>query len=60
LQQGNKAVWLVYTMPFEIQAFNPEIWRTIQDDYEIVRTFPGTLNGGEVVVCRQRRNLVKQ
>jgi mannosyltransferase len=60
LERGNETVWLVYTMPFEIQAFTPELWKAIQDDYEIVRTFPGTLNGGEVVVCRQRRTLVKK
>ena len=60
LQQGSETVWLVYTMPFEIQAFSPELWRTIQNDYEVVRAFPGTLNGGEVVVCRYRRNLAKQ
>jgi len=57
LEQHNKDVWLVYTMPFEIQAFSPELWNEIQHDYEIVRTFPGTLNGGEVVVCRYRGDL---
>ena len=60
LEQGNETVWLVYTMPFEIQAFNPELWKSIQNDYEVVRAFPGTLNGGEVVVCRYRRDLAKQ
>lgn len=60
LEQRNGTVWLVYTMPFEIQAFSPELWKAIQDDYEIVRAFPGTLNGGEVVVCRYRGNLQKQ
>lgn len=60
LQRRSSDVWLVYTMPFEIQAFSPELWNTIQDDYEIVRTFPGTLNGGEVVVCRYRADLKKR
>jgi hypothetical protein len=43
-------------MPFEIQAFSPDVWRTIQNDYEIVRSFPGTLNGGDVFVCRKRKH----
>lgn len=55
-QQGND-VWLVYTMPFEIQAFSPELWKKIQDDYDVVQTFPGTLNSGEVVVSRRRREV---
>jgi hypothetical protein len=56
LDQQNDEVWLVYTMPFEIQAFSPDVWRTIQNDYEIVRSFPGTLNGGDVFVCRKRKH----
>lgn len=60
LQQQGETVWLIYTMPFEIQAFNPELWTAIQHDYELVRAFPGTLNGGEVVVCVYRGNQKKQ
>lgn len=54
LERSGSRVWLVYTMPFEIEAFSPELWKVINDDYEIVRRFPGTLNGGDVVVCRYR------
>ena len=25
-----------------------------EDDYEVVKVFPGTLNGGEVFICRRR------
>ncbi len=60
IERHNPDVWLVYTMPFEIQAFSPELWNSIQSDYVIVRTFPGTLNGGEVVVCRRRSDLIKR
>lgn len=52
LERESSTVWLVYTMPFEIQAFNPELWLAIKNNYEVVRIFPGTLNGGEVFVCR--------
>ncbi|HEX6127217.1 MAG TPA: glycosyltransferase family 39 protein [Pyrinomonadaceae bacterium] len=60
LERENDQVWLVYTMPFEIQAFSPDLWKSIQNDFEIVRIFPGTLNGGEVVVCRSRGYQVKK
>lgn len=60
LDEQTDEVWLVYTMPFEIQAFNPELWKTIQSDFEVVRSFPGTLNGGDVVVCRKRGDLTKK
>lgn len=56
LEQKNERIWLVYTLAPEIKAFRPEMWQTIQNDYEIVRVFPGTLNGGEIFVC-QRRNI---
>jgi hypothetical protein len=56
IQQADQNVWLVYTIPIEIKAFRPELWRKIETDYEIVQVFPGTLNGGEVFVCRKRTN----
>jgi hypothetical protein len=54
MQGQGSELWLVYTLPFQIEAFHPELWQTIRQKYEIVRTFPGTLNGGEVVVCRYK------
>lgn len=56
LQQGSDRVWLVYTIPIEVKAFRPDIWRMIERDYEVVQVFPGTLSGGEVFVCRKRIN----
>ena len=46
--------WLVYTLPVEVKTYRPGVWQTIQNDFTIVKVFPGTLGGGEVVVCRQR------
>jgi hypothetical protein len=53
-EQTNAGTWLVYTLPIEIKAFRPELWRAIERDYEVIQVFPGTLNGGEVYVCRKR------
>ena len=57
LQQARRtheSTWLVYTLPIEIQAFQPRVWKTIERDFEVVRVFPGTLGEGEVFVCRER------
>ncbi len=55
-RRGNSNVWLVYTLSVEVKAYRPELWQTIQRDFEVVKVFPGTLGGGEVFVCRQRTN----
>jgi hypothetical protein len=39
-----------------VKAFRPELWSMIENDYEIVQVFPGTLNGGEVFVCQRKIN----
>ena len=59
LQQLNGRVWLVYTLPIEIKAFRPDLWRIIERDYEVVQVFPGTLNGGEVFVCQKRLDFTR-
>ncbi len=47
-------VWLVYTIPIEVREGHPEIWRAIEDDFEVVKVFYGSLGAGEVYVCRER------
>lgn len=47
--------WVVYTLPPQLQAWHPDIWRTVHERYELARTFPGTLGAGEVIVCRARK-----
>ena len=54
IQQKGGKVWLIYTLSPEIKAFHPEMWQIIEKDYEIVKVFPGTLNGGEIFVCQKR------
>lgn len=52
LRQSHERVWLVYTLPIELQARWRDIWDTVQQDFQEVRTFYGTLGDGHVVVCR--------
>ena len=54
VRRGGGNTWLVYTLPVEVKAYRPGVWQTIQSDFTIVKVFPGTLGGGEVVVCLQR------
>lgn len=53
VRRGKQQVWLVYTIPVEVKAYRKDVWETIQNDFAVVKVFPGTLGGGEVVVCRQ-------
>ncbi len=51
-------MFLVYTLGTELKAFHPELWREVDERFEAVHSFPGTLGGGEVVVCRRRAALI--
>ncbi|MEO8072913.1 MAG: glycosyltransferase family 39 protein [Acidobacteriota bacterium] len=56
IEKNGGKIWLIYTLSPEIRAFHPDMWRMIEENYEIVKVFPGTLNGGEIFVCRNRNN----
>jgi 4-amino-4-deoxy-L-arabinose transferase-like glycosyltransferase len=43
--------WLLYTLPFHLQAEYPEIMNSIKHDFKVVKKFYGTLNGGTIFVC---------
>jgi len=45
-------VWILYAFPIHAQAEYPDLWDTIQREFQTVRVFPGTLGGGEVYVAR--------
>jgi mannosyltransferase len=51
LLSSPRRTWLIYAMPIAIRASDPDIWQVVQTNFTIVRVFPGTLSGGELVVC---------
>jgi hypothetical protein len=53
LGDSHLTIWLIYTLPIHLKAYHPEIWELIDNDFKIVKVFPGTLGGGEVYVCRR-------
>jgi mannosyltransferase len=57
LRRGQRRMWLVYTIPLELQQFHPALWNLIKTDFEVIKVFPGTLGGGQITVCRERSDL---
>jgi mannosyltransferase len=54
LVQNRQRAFLIYTLPIELRAAHPDLWKAVEDDFETVRVFPGTLGGGDVYVCCER------
>lgn len=48
--------WVVMTMPMHLEAYAPEIWRSLRSEFLLQTVFPGTLGDGAVYVYRVDRN----
>ena len=46
--------WLLYTFPERLAAVDSAIWNRLRCCYTEVRRFPGTVQGGTIVVMRSR------
>jgi hypothetical protein len=46
-------VWLIYSFSVHLRSTKPEIWERIEQDFEMVRSFPGTLRDGAIHVLRR-------
>jgi mannosyltransferase len=51
-QTRARRVLLVFTLPIELKAFHPDLWRVVEKEFEQVAVFPGTLGGGEIFLSR--------
>jgi hypothetical protein len=49
-----KRVWLIYTLPFHLETVYPDIMGLIRRQFLVVEKYYGTLNGGEIYVCRNK------
>jgi hypothetical protein len=56
LRSHTGRTFVVYTLPIELRAVHPDIWKTLETDFETDRIFWGTLGGGEVYVSRDRKD----
>jgi len=50
IRSGARRTWLLYTFPPVLQARQPGIMAAIEDDFAIVKEFPGTVSEGTVFV----------
>jgi len=54
-RRGHSTNWLVYTLPTQLKTFRADVWRVVEDEFNVVKVFPGTLSGGQVYVCRSAK-----
>lgn len=57
MTDGHERTWLIYMLPMQISAELQGLWEQVQNDYETVRVFGGTLRGGEIYVARSREKV---
>lgn len=47
-----RATWLLYTFPIYMKAHHPDILAAIENDFIVVKEFPGTVGDGTIYLCR--------
>ena len=50
LASGHARTWLVYTLPAEMEDNHADVLAELARGWRQVRTFPGTLRGGDLLV----------
>ena len=55
LENSSNPIWLVYTFPPVLELVYPDLMKSIQNDFTIVKVFPGTVEGGDIIVCKSIR-----
>ena len=52
LQSDASQLWILYIFPEDVKALYPGMMKLLERDFELIKTFDGTLNGGTVYVRR--------
>jgi hypothetical protein len=47
-----RPVWVVTTFPRYLESWRPSLAAMIQEKFEIIRVFPGTVGGGDIYVAK--------
>jgi mannosyltransferase len=50
LRANHRRVWLVYTFPPHMMSTYPDVWRVIEEQGGAMKSFAGSLQGGDVYV----------
>lgn len=48
--QSNR-IWLLYTFPPVLQSIYPDVMKSIQENFKVVKEFRGTVGDGTIFVC---------
>lgn len=46
--------WIIYTLPGIVKSAFPALYNILESDYEHMKTFPGTLGDGNMIVMRSK------
>jgi hypothetical protein len=52
LRSSARRTWFVYTFPEVLESSAPDIMASVTRDFQLVKTFDGTLSGGTIYVAR--------
>jgi len=52
IRTNKDTTWIVYTFPAFLETKYSQIMDVVRNDFEVVKRFDGTLNGGTIFVCR--------
>ena len=47
MESQSDTVWLVFTLPIQLADNYPDLWRRVQQHYQLIHIFPGTLHDGD-------------
>ena len=53
---SNNRAWVLYCFPINLKSHHPQIFDRIQQNFEVVKSFRGTLGGGSVYVLTNRED----
>lgn len=51
VRTSSQRTWFLYTMPLHMMSAYPELWSSLQNEFSVMREFPGTLGDGTVFVA---------
>jgi hypothetical protein len=54
IRGAGQAVWLIYAFPRYLDLAGGDLAAVIREQFTVMREFHGTLNGGDVIVCRTK------
>jgi len=50
VQKRARRTWFVFGFPSVVESLYPDVIASINSDYRVIKVFPGTVSGGEIIV----------